>query len=272
MAKPSWAATYCCLSIDPGNSPVPLIQPPSGITRRQMIEWLGGGLGLVGALPLLGQQQASAATTQLKASAKRVIHLFMNGGPFQADFFDPKPLLTKFEGQRPQEVELRTERATAGLLASPFRYEPRGESGLPVSELLPRLGACIDDLCILRSLHSDNPNHGPALYQMNNGTITPKRPSMGSWFLYGLGTENENLPGYVVLCPGRPVRFAELWTSAFLPAEFQGTYINHSNLDPQQMIPYLQNASTTPAQQRRQLDLMQALNREHLAERGAEDV
>lgn len=233
-------------------------------------------MGAVGLGTLLGESSAAAAPGAAKLHfaprAKRVIHLFMNGGPFQADFFDPKPLLTKFQGQRPKEVELRTERTTAGLLASPFRYEPRGQSGVPVSELLPRLGKCVDDLCILRSLHSDNPNHGPALYQMNNGTITPKRPSMGSWFLYGLGAENQNLPGYVVLCPGRPVRFAELWTSAFLPAEYQGTYINHSNLDPQQMIPYLQNASTTPAQQRRQLDLMQTLNREHLQERGAEDV
>jgi hypothetical protein len=164
-------------------------------------------------------------------------------------------------------VDLRTERATAGLLPASFRYEPRGQSGLPISELLPQLAACADDLCILRSLHSDNPNHGPALYQMNNGTITPKRPSMGSWFLYGLGTENENLPGYVVLCPGRPVRFAELWTSAFLPAEFQGTYINHSHLEPQEMIPFLKNADVPRAAQRRQLDLMQALNREHLSSR-----
>jgi membrane-anchored protein YejM (alkaline phosphatase superfamily) len=110
----------------------------------------------------------------------------------------------------------------------------------------------------------------PALYQMNNGTITPRRPSMGSWFLYGLGSENENLPGYVVLCPGRPVRFSELWTSAFLPAQFQGTYINHSNLSPEAMIPFLRNESLTTDAQRKQLDLMQALNREHLRARGAD--
>jgi hypothetical protein len=241
------------------------------ITRRQLIERLGGGLGLVGALPLFSQHPASGATTQFKPRAKRVIHLFMNGGPFQADFFDPKPLLTKYEGQRPQEVELRTERATAGLLASPFAYAQHGASGLPISELLPNLSKSADDLCILRSLYTDNPNHGPALYQMNNGTITPRRPSMGSWFLYGLGSENENLPGYVVLCPGRPVRFAELWTSAFLPAQFQGTYINHSDLNPEAMIPYLKNGSLPMAAQREQLDLIQALNREHLAGRGADD-
>ena len=246
---------------------------PHALTRRQMIRRLGGGLGAIGLGGLLAESAAGGATqTHFAPRAKRVIQLFMNGGPFQADFFDPKPLLAKFAGQRPKEVDLRTERATAGLLPSPFRYEQRGKSGIPVSELLPRLGECVDDLCILRSLHSDNPNHGPALYQMNNGTITPKRPSMGSWFLYGLGTENQNLPGYVVLCPGRPVRFAELWTSAFLPAEFQGTYINHSNLDPREMIPFLKSGTARPADQRRQLDLIQALNRQHLLERGADDA
>jgi hypothetical protein len=238
-----------------------------------MIGRLGGGLGAIGLGPLLADSPAAAASAvHFAPRAKRVIHLFMNGGPFQGDFFDPKPQLAKFAGQRPKEVDLRTERATAGLLPSPFRYEQRGQSGIPVSELLPQLGECIDDICILRALHSDNPNHGPALYQMNNGTITPKRPSMGSWFLYGLGTENQNLPGYVVLCPGRPVRFAELWTHAFLPAEFQGTYINHANLDPQEMIPFLKSASLKPAEQRRQLDLMQALNQEHLSDRGGDDM
>jgi hypothetical protein len=107
---------------------------------------------------------------------------------------------------------------------------------------------------------------------MNNGTLTPKRPSMGSWLLYGLGAENENLPGYVVLCPGRPVRFAELWTSSFLPGEFQGSYINSSQLDPQKMIPFLRNESTPPADQRRQLDLMRALNEQHLQARGPDSA
>ena len=250
------------------------IEPTDGITRRRMIERLGGGLGVAGLWPLLASgaelsPSPKLPTPKLVPRATRVIQLFMNGGPFQGDFFDPKPMLAKYVGQRPKEVELRTERATAGLLASPFEYAPHGANGIQVSELLPKLATCVDDMCILRSMHSDNPNHGPALYMMNNGTITPRRPSMGSWFLYGLGTENEDLPGYVVLCPGRPVRFAELWTSSFLPAEFQGTYINHSNLDPNAMIPFLHGGSEADAQ-RRQLDLMQALNREHLAERGVD--
>jgi hypothetical protein len=250
---------------------------PAPLTRRAAISRLGGTLGAIGLGAMLADPtalhaaDATAARTHFAPRAKRVIHLFMNGGPFQGDFFDPKPALTKYAGQRPKEVDLRTERATAGVLATPFAYQPRGKSGLQVSELLPQLGECADDLCILRSMHTDNPNHGPALYQMNNGTITPKRPSMGSWFLYGLGTENENLPGYVVLCPGRPVRFAELWSSAFLPSEFQGTYINHANLDPQQMLPFLKNADISKDNQRKQLDLLQALNQEHLTARGGDD-
>jgi len=243
------------------------------LTRRQMVQRLGGGLGALGLAQLLAEPSLAALPApQFGGRAKRVIHLFMNGGPFQGDFFDPKPALTKFAGQRPKEVDLRTERATAGLLAPPFKFAPRGKSGLPVSDLLPKLGECADDICVLRSLYTDNPNHGPALYMMNNGTITPKRPSMGAWFLYGLGTENESLPGYVVLCPGRPVRFAELWTSSFLPAEYQGTYINHSNLDPQKMIPFLRNSGLDAGSQRKQLELMRQLNEQHLAARGPDSM
>jgi hypothetical protein len=187
----------------------------------------------------------------------------MNGGPFQADLFDPKPALNQFAGQRPRAVEFRTENATGGLMPVPVEFQSCGQSGLPVSKLLPRLGQCADDLCVVRSLHTDNPNHGPALFLMNNGTITPTRPSMGAWLMYGLGTENADLPGYVVLCPGRPVRFAELWSSGFLPGEFQGTYINHSDLTPEKMVPYVRNSQLTPSQQRHQVDLMQRLNRRH---------
>lgn len=243
------------------------------VSRRSLLHRFGGGLGTVGLASLLSERLAVAegssaqqsATTHHAPRAKRVIQLFMNGGPFQADFFDPKPALNQFVGQRPKEVEFRTENKTGGLMAVPFGFRNRGECGLPVSELLPKIGECIDDMCIIRSMHTDNPNHGPALFLMNNGTITPTRPSMGAWFLYGLGSEASDLPGYVVLCPGRPVRFAELWTSAFLPGEFQGTYINHSNLDPRKMLPNLRNADDklTIPQQRRQLDLLRQINAKH---------
>jgi hypothetical protein len=241
------------------------------ISRRHMIQGLGGGLGGIGLASLLGPASAKEFAPHALPKAKRVIQLFMNGGPFGPDFFDPKPMLAKHNGERPAELDgLRTERKTAGLMASPFRFEPRGESGVPVSELLPQFSGCIDDVCVLNSVYTDNPNHGPALLLMNNGTIVPTRPSMGSWFSYGLGAENESLPGYVVLCPGRPVRFSILWTSAFLPGEHQGTYINHSNLDPQKLIPYLRNKHLPVDEQQRQLELMRSLNQQHQQERGGD--
>lgn len=242
-----------------------------------MLHQFGGGIGLLGAASALTEPSqgvaqgasiaANAQQPHFHPRAKRVIHLFMNGGPFQADLFDPKPLLKKYAGQKPPGADLVTERPTGGLLPSPFRFRPCGDSGVPVSELLPLLSRHIDDICVLRSLHSDNPNHGPALLQMNNGTILPTRPSMGAWMLYGLGTENQNLPGYIVLCPGRPVRFSILWNSAFLPSEYQGTYINHSKIDPNVMVPNLRNHSWDQATQRRQLDFLQLLNAEHRASR-----
>src|SRR3954447_26265589 len=191
------------------------------LTRREMIHALGGGLGSLGLAGLLAGP-AQAQTLHFRPRAHRIIQLFMNGGPFGPDLFDPKPAINQYAGQRPTAVQLRTENQTGGLMPVPFQYRRCGKSGVEVSELLPRLAGCIDDICVVRSLHTDNPNHGPALFLMNNGTITPTRPSMGAWLSYGLGTENADLPGYVVLCPGRPVRFAELWCSSFLPGEHQG--------------------------------------------------
>ncbi len=266
----------------------PPTRESSVLSRRALIRLLGGGfgtLGLAAAQPVgavsgvrrsvIGSDPSEAPTPNTKhrtpntehrtphfpGRAKRVIHLFMNGGPFQGDLFDPKPALNRYAGQRPAEVQLRTENVTGGLMPVPVGYRRRGASGLEVSDLLPRFGDLMDDVCVLRGCYTDNPNHGPALFLMNNGTITPTRPSVGSWVLYGLGSENENLPGYVVLCPGRPVRFAELWSSAFLPGEFQGTYLNHSDLNPQQMIPFLRHRSRDPQAQRRQLELLRTLER-----------
>ncbi|MDV6030170.1 MAG: DUF1501 domain-containing protein [Phycisphaera sp. RhM] len=237
----------------------------STIDRRRLLGQLGGGMGMLGAAHLLASESSRNAGPHFPAKAKRVIHLFMNGGPYQGDLFDSKPLLEKYAGTRPAGADLLTERPTGGLLPSPFQFRQRGESGIPVSELLPKLSQHIDDICVLRSLHADNPNHGPALLQMNNGTITPTRPSMGAWFLYGLGSENANLPGYVVLCPGRPVRFSILWNSAFLPSEYQGTYINHSTIDPEKMLPHLRNVRWDRQTQREQLDLLRQLNAEQTA-------
>jgi len=244
---------------------------PDALSRRGLIRQMGAGLGTIGlAGALFRNGEAAPVLPHAQPRAKRVIQLFMNGGPFQADLFDPKPLTAKFAGQRPSEVDLRTERKTAGLLPSPFRFAPAGESGVPVSELLPLTAQRVDDICVIRSLHTDNPNHGPALLLMNNGTILPTRPSMGAWMSYGLGTENDSLPPYVVLCPGRPVRFSILWTSGFLPGEHQGTYINHSDPKPEKLIPYLKNASHSVDEQRRQLELLRELNGLHREQRGSD--
>jgi hypothetical protein len=239
-------------------------------TRREMIHALGAGLGSLGLAPLLKPELLAAP--HFAPKAKRIIQLFMNGGPFQGDLFDPKPAINKYAGQRPKAVELRTENKTGGLMPVPFKFTPRGKSGLPMSDLVPHLGRCADDICVIRSMHTDNPNHGPALYLMNNGSMTPLRPSMGAWLSYGLGSENANLPGHVVLCPGRPVRFAELWSSAFLPGEHQGTYINHTSLDPHKLIPFLRNSSLSLEAQRRQLTLLRRLHEERAAVEGPDSA
>jgi len=240
------------------------------LDRRSALCRMGGGLG---ALALADALQAAPTSPGMgphfAPKAKRIIHLFMNGGPFQCDLFDPKPDLNRYAGQKPAGADLRTERPTGMLMAVPFKFAKHGESGVEVSELLPHTAKCIDDICVLRSLYTDNPNHGPALFMMNNGTITPNRPTLGAWLSYGLGNENENLPSFVVCCPGRPVRFAELWSNGFLPGKHQGTFVNHANLDPNKMIPFLNNASSAfkPEQQLKQLELMRALNRDHLQDR-----
>lgn len=256
------------MSIDPHR----LSRSLDAIDRRSALARLGGGLGSLGLASTLQAAGELAPGTHFPGRAKRVIHLFMNGGPFGPDFFDPKPALTTYEGQRPEGADLRTERPTGGLMAVPYQYSHHGTSGLPVSGLLPQTAQHADDLCVLRSCYTDNPNHGPALLLMNNGTMTPKVPSMGAWMSYGLGSENRNLPSYLVLCPGKPVRFSILWNSAFLPSKHQGVYINHSKIEPDQLIPWLRNEKIAPDLQRQQLDLAAQLNREHLAARGGDDA
>lgn len=244
-------------------------------TRRQALQSTGAGLGMLALANLLGQDasgsaMAMGAEPHFQPKAKRIIHLFMNGGPFQCDLFDPKPALNKFAGQKPEGADLRTERPTGSLMAVPFEYCHHGESGLEISELLPYTANLADDLCVIRSMYTDNPNHGPALFMMNNGTITPNRPTLGAWLSYGLGSQNANLPEFVALCPGRPVRFAELWSNGFLPAKHQGVYVNHTNLDPKQMIPFLQNGKWTPDKQAKQLELLRELNDQSEAQAGVD--
>ena len=190
--------------------------------------------------------------------AKRVIFLFMNGGPSHVDLLDPKPELVKQAGKPGPG---------GNYLPSPYKFHRSGESGIEVSELLPHVGSCIDDICVIRSMYTSTPNHEPGLFMMNSGTQQPTRPSLGSWLTYGLGTENQNLPGFVVLCPGKPVVGPALWSNSFLPGIFQGTHINNGQLDPKKIISHINNPNLPPSSQRKLLDLMQQMNREHLAQR-----
>lgn len=255
-------------------------------SRREMLARVGTGLGSLGLACMLSEQQllgapAAKVTTggnpmavkqpHFPARAKRVIHLFMNGGPSQVDTFDPKPALTRHHGERPPTADLKTERKTGGLMKSPFKFEKHGESGIEVSEIFPNVAKCVDDLCVIRSMHTNIPNHEPSLLMMNSGETQPTRPSMGSWLLYGLGTENQNLPGFVVLCPGKPVVGPQLWSNSFLPGIYQGTHINHSKMDPKEIIRDINNPQLDRTAQREQLDLMKRINERHLQERGGQD-
>ena len=161
------------------------------------------------------------------ARAKQLIFLFMNGGPSHIDTFDPKPGLEKLNGQPlPESLAANRKRKAKGnLMQSPFKFAQHGQSGIEVSELFPELARYVDELCIIRSMYTDNPNHEPGLLMMNSGNMQPIRPSMGSWLTYALGSENQNLPGFVVLCPGKPVVGPQLWSNSFLPGIYQGTHI-----------------------------------------------
>ena len=205
--------------------------------------------------------------------AKRLIFLFMNGGPSHVDTFDPKPELTRLDGQAaPDSLLAKTKRKPKGkLMKSPFKTQRFGKSGIVASELYPEVGRYMDDLCILRGMYTDNPNHEPGLLLMNTGNMQPIRPSMGSWLTYALGSENQNLPGFVVLCPGKPVVGPQLWSNSFLPGIYQGTHINNKSIDPGTIIRDVRNRYLTAPAQRQQLDLLQQLNQAHLEERGRDE-
>ncbi|MEJ7609175.1 MAG: DUF1501 domain-containing protein [Bryobacteraceae bacterium] len=228
------------------------------ITRRQLLRTAGMGFGMAGFANLLAEQTPSFRTHPAKA--KNVIYLFLNGGPSHVDTFDPKPMLTRYAGKPSPGGNLKTERKTGSLLPSPFQFKKYGQSGIEISEIFPKLGECIDDVCVIRSMYTDRPNHEPSLFMLNTGAPISGRPSLGSWLSYGLGTENKNLPGYFVMCPGLPVVGPQLWTSAFLPATHQGSYIANNETDPKKLIPYIQNG-TEIGEQRKQLDLLGKLNR-----------
>jgi hypothetical protein len=200
-------------------------------------------------------------------TAKHVIHIFANGGPSHVDTFDPKPILNRWHG-KPLPLNLPTERKTGAAFGSPFKFRPYGESGIEVSELFSHVAASIDDIAVIRSMHADVPNHEPSLMLMNCGDARLPRPSLGSWTTYGLGSENQNLPGFMALCPdGYPIQESQNWQNAFLPGAYQGTYINSRHTQIDKLIEYIHNDRSTRAQQRAQLDLLHALNANHASQR-----
>jgi hypothetical protein len=206
-------------------------------------------------------------TPHFPAKAKRVIHFFLNGGPSHVDTFDPKPALTKYAGQKLPQT-LTTERKTGAAFPSPFKFQKYGQSGIEVSELFSRTAQHIDDIAVIRSMYAHVPNHEPSLMLMNCGDSVQTRPSMGAWLLYGLGTENQNLPGFIAMCPGGlPIKDNENWQSAFLPGAFQGTYIDSKHTEFRKLIENVEHPHVLSRDQRRQLDLLAKWNVQHQASR-----
>jgi len=205
---------------------------------------------------------------QFPARARHVIHIFANGGPSHVDTFDPKPALKKYAGKPLPMENLKTERKTGAAFPSPYQFRKYGQSGIEVSEIFERVGECVDDIAVIRSMHADVPNHEPSLLLMNCGEARLIRPSMGSWINYGLGTENQNLPGFIVMCPGGyPIQESQNWQSGFLPGIFQGTYIDTQHTRIEKLIEHIKNNCTSLREQREQLGLLQELNERHLKKR-----
>jgi hypothetical protein len=252
------------------------------LTRREMLSRCGMGLGALAFMDLLARAEDGGRAAELHplaprrphfpGRAKRVIHIFANGGASHVDTFDPKPALEKYRGKMLPMENLKTERKTGAAFPSPFKFRKYGRSGLEVSEIFPHVAECVDDLCVIRSMHADVPNHEPSLLLMNCGEARLIRPSVGSWVTYGLGSENQNLPGFIVMCPGGyPIQESQNWQAGFLPGVFQGTYIDTQHTDVQKLIENIRNDFASREEQRRQLDLLLELNRRH-QERRARDA
>ncbi len=254
----------------------PFLQSP---TRRDLLRRTGMGFGTLGLASVMRDAGLLAAervdlqpnapkTPHFQPKARRVIHLFMNGGPSHVDTFDPKPALQKYAGKPLPSANLRTERKTGAAFPSPFKFQKYGQSGIEVSELFAQTAKHIDDICVIRSMHADVPNHEPSLLLMNCGEARLVRPSMGSWLTYGLGTENQNLPGFIAMCPGGyPIQESQNWQAGFLPGIFQGTYIDTQHTELDKLIQHIRNRATGTADQRRQLDLLYQFNQKHQAQR-----
>jgi hypothetical protein len=247
-------------------------------SRRDFLRRVGMGFGAMG-LSQVGLQAAgnfqnplSLRSSHFPGKAKAVIHLFMNGGPSHVDTFDPKPMLDRYAGKALPMENLRTERKTGAAFASPFQFRNYGQSGTPVSDLFPHVAESIDDIAVIRSMYADVPNHEPSLMLMNCGEARQIRPSMGSWITYGLGAENQNLPGFISMCPnGYPIQESQNWQSGFLPSVYQGTYIDTSHRSMDKLIENIRSKALPMSAQRRQLDLLRMLNEKHIAARAGDE-
>ncbi len=248
------------------------------LSRRELLSRAGCGFGALALADLLAaESDANADGEPSRAThphavrkphhaprARRVIFLYMPGGPSHVDLFDPKPRLIRDDGKPLPFEKPRLERTKTGnLLASPWRFSRHGRSGIEVSELLPGMASCVDDLCVIRSMVADNINHTGAAAQMCTGEQAFSRPSMGSWLTYGLGTENQDLPGFVVVSPAAVFQGAQLWASSFLPSAYQGTLVRDLN----HPIANLADPSGDPASQRSKLDSLGRLNAIHKRDR-----
>lgn len=265
------------------SSPAPQFR--QSLTRREALRRCGAGFGLLGLAGLLAEEPArgdilsgsapkasmplAERPSHFPAPCRQVVHLFMNGGPSQVDTFDPKPMLDRYHGKAVPS-NLRTERKTGAAMRSPFSFKRYGQSGIEVSELFARTAQHVDDMAIIRSMQAEVPNHEPSLMLMNCGDSRLPRPSMGSWVTYGLGSINQNLPGFLVLCPGGyPIVSTQNWRNAFLPGAFQGTYIDTQHQDIDKLVANIRNSRMTLATQREQMDLLAAMNQRHSSERGS---
>jgi hypothetical protein len=254
------------------------------ITRRHALSRMGGGFGLVALSNMLNLSLAEAGATtpslpgtsngvikplHFKPRAKRVIFLFMNGGVSHVDTFDPKPMLTKYNGKPLPGGEILTQRKTGNLMQSPFEFKKYGKSGLELSELWPNVGSVADDICVIRSMWNEIPNHEPSITMMNTGANLLGRPSMGAWITYGLGTENQNLPGYIVLTPTEPLTIGSpLWSSSFLPAVHQGVVVHNAWVEDEKfkaekVIPNVLHTADRESQIR-DIDFLRNLNQMHM--------
>jgi hypothetical protein len=247
------------------------------LSRRDLLCRSGAGLGGVALATLFGGAPNSTFAADgfvsplspkkppYPATAKRVIQLFMGGGPSHVDTFDPKPALTTYAGKElPPEFHLATERKTGTVMPSPFKFQKYGQSGIEVSEIFSHVGECVDDIAVIRSMRADVPNHQPSILLMNCGDARLVRPSLGAWSVYGLGAENQNLPGFVAMSPGGyPDGGPQNWCSAFLPGAYQGTYVDTAQTQIEKLLENIKNPTISNADQSKQFDLLRQLNERH---------